>query len=200
MNSHDLLPHEPFKRLFFALPCSAVQGKAISRWRSALKLRNGRPVPTANFHLTLMFLGDVGVSQLPAILDAAARLRPLPAPSAIILDQLEVWRRSQALVLVPEQPQAALLRWVYELQQAMLPLGFAVDPREFQPHLTLMRDYRGPVPEAPLDTEFRIAAREFVLYESYKGKYEPLAQWPLVEPAPAPLERPRPMLHPFQVP
>lgn len=196
MSSNDFTPNEPFKRLFFALPCDGAQTKAISRWRSDLKLRGGRPVPAANFHLTLMFLGDVGVSQLPAITEAAARLRPLAASPSIVLDQLQVWRHSQALVLVPEYPQAAFLRWVYELQQAMLPLGFAVDPREFQPHVTLLRDYRGEVPEAPLGTEFHLSAREFVLYESYKGKYEPLAQWPLAE-APVKIERHRPLVHPF---
>lgn len=198
MNSNDFTPNEPFKRLFFALPCHTAQSKAVARWRSELKLRTGRPVPAANFHLTLMFLGDVGVSQLPAIAEAAARLRPLPAPPSIVLDQLQVWRRAQALVLVPEQPQPALLRWVYELQQAMLPLGFAVDPREFKPHLTLTRDYRGEVPEAPLGSEFHLSAREFVLYESYKGKYQALAQWPLADIEPVvQIERHRPLVHPF---
>lgn len=30
---------EPFKRLFFALPCTATQRRAIAQWRSALGLR-----------------------------------------------------------------------------------------------------------------------------------------------------------------
>ncbi|WP_110972839.1 RNA 2',3'-cyclic phosphodiesterase [Pseudomonas huaxiensis] len=172
--------NEPFKRLFFAVPCGVQQSRAISRWRGGLGLRNGRPVPAENFHLTLMFLGAVGVGQLPTILDAAGRLPPLERPATLLLDQVEVWRRSQALVLASKQTAPALLRWVYALQQAMLPLGFEVDPREFRPHLTLMRDFRGGVPETALDTEFRLAAETFVLYESVKGRYQAVAQWPLL--------------------
>ena len=180
MISLDPGPNEPFKRLFFALPCAASQGRAVSRWRSDLRLRSGKPVPAENFHLTLMFLGAVGVSQVPAILEAAGRVAPLPRLDPLVLDRLEVWRRSQALVLVAQQPPKALLRWVYQLQQALLPLGFMVDPREFRPHLTLMRDFRQDVPEASLAPEFDWDMREFVLYESYKGRYQALVQWPLL--------------------
>lgn len=175
-----MAPDEPFKRLFFALPCSPQQGKAISRWRRSLGLRSGRPVPVENFHLTLMFLGEVGASQLPAILDAAARLRPLEQPVNLCLNQAEAWRRSQALVLTAKEVPSAFLHWVYALQQAMLPLGFEADSRDFRPHLTLMRDYRDPVPEVALDTEFRLPGRAFVLFESSKGRYLPLAQWSLI--------------------
>lgn len=179
MNSNDRGPNEPFKRLFFALPCAPAQSRAISRWRADLHLRSGRPVPAENFHLTLMFLGVVGVTQLPAVLEAAGRVRPLERVEPVVLDQFEVWRRSQALVLVASQPPKALLRWVYTLQEAMLPLGFAVDPREFRPHLTLMRDFRNDVPEALAAPDVIWTAREFALYESSKGRYQALAQWPL---------------------
>lgn len=179
MNSNDRGPGEPFKRLFFALPCAPLQRREISRWRADLQLRSGRPVPAENFHLTLMFLGEVGVTQLPAVLEAAERLRPLERVAPVVLDQLEVWRRSQALVLTASQPPKALLRWVYDLQEAMLPLGFTTDSREFRPHLTLMRDFRGEVPEAVVAPDVVLKAREFTLFESAKGRYQALAQWPL---------------------
>ena len=175
-----MAPDEPFKRLFFALPCGSQQGKAISRWRRGLGLRGGRPVPVENFHLTLMFLGEVGASQLPAVLDTAARLRPLAQPVRLVLNQVEAWRRSQALVLTAKDVPSAFLHWVYALQQAMLPLGFEADSRNFRPHLTLMRDYREPAPEVGLDTEFGLVGHEFVLFESSRGRYQPLAQWSLV--------------------
>lgn len=179
MNNSDSGANVPFKRLFFALPCAPEQGKTISRWRTDLRLRSGRPVPSENFHLTLMFLGVVDVNQLPTILEAAQRLRPLVQVEPVVLDQLEVWRRSQALVLTAKQPPKGLLRWAYALQEAMLPLGFTVDPRAFRPHLTLMRDFRIAVPEAGVVPEFVWKAREFALFESYKGRYQPLAHWPL---------------------
>lgn len=196
---NEAVSTEPFKRLFFALPCEAAQRKAIARWRTDLRLRSGRPVPTENFHLTLMFLGNVGSRQVPAILETAARLLPLTAPLTLELDQLDARRRSQTLALTSSQTPPVFLRWVYDLQQAMLPLGLTPDAREFNPHVTLMRDYRDPVPEAMIEPDFRWQAREFVLYESYKGRYEALGRWPLVD-VPAvstPPDTPRPLRHPF---
>lgn len=172
-------PMEPFKRLFFALDCSPDQRRAIGQWRTRLAITSGRPVPADNFHLTLMFLGDVGVSQLPALFDAAASITTPHANLRIRLDRLDAWRRSNVLLLTSSEPLLPLQRLVYDLQQAMLALGFMPDTREYRPHLTLVRDYRGGVPEASDAPEFLLSARHFTLYESRKGRYLPLAQWSL---------------------
>jgi 2'-5' RNA ligase len=171
---------EPVKRLFFALSCSPEQRKAIGHWRAALQLRNGRPVPVENFHLTLLFLGAVGVAQIGEVCTAAAKVRVPGEPLRIALDRLDVWRRAGALVLAPEQAPPELLRLVYALEQAMLPFGFEDAPKEFRPHLTLMRDYRTPAPESPTPPEFFLRADRFALFESHKGRYRALAEWPLV--------------------
>jgi 2'-5' RNA ligase len=171
---------EPLKRLFFALPCATAQRRAIARWRSALELGSGRPVPAENFHLTLMFLGAVGVTQIPGICAAAAGVRMPGEQLTVPLDHLDVWRRAGVLLLAPAQTPAVLLQLVYALQQALLPLGFVDDPREFRPHLTLMRDYRAPVPESTTPPDFHLSASHFTLLESHKGRYRPLAEWPLV--------------------
>jgi 2'-5' RNA ligase len=172
--------HEPLKRLFFALNCPPEQRKAIAQWRSALELHSGRPVPAENFHLTLKFLGAVGVAQIADICAAAAKVRVPGVPLKLALDRLDVWRRAGVLVLAPEQAPPALLRLVYALEQAMLPFGFEDVPKEFRPHLTLMRDYRLPVPESATPPEFFLRADRFVLFESHKGRYRALAEWPLV--------------------
>ncbi|WAB96076.1 RNA 2',3'-cyclic phosphodiesterase [Pseudomonas putida] len=169
----------PFKRLFFALPVTDAQQRAIAQWRRGLQLRSGKPVPSTNFHLTLMFLGDVDAVQVPAICAAVDNLARPDAPLRLLLDQLKVWPRANVLVLEPQQPPAALRQFVYGLQQALLPMGFAEQAREYRPHLTLSRDFRGQVPEASVAPDFFIAARHFTLYESRKGQYLPLAQWPL---------------------
>jgi 2'-5' RNA ligase len=171
---------EPFKRLFFALSCPPEQRRAIAQWRNALQLRSGRPVPADNFHLTLLFLGAVGVAQIGEICTAAAKVRVPGEPLRLVLDRLDVWRRAGVLVLAPEQAPPELLRLVYALEQAMLPFGFEDAPKEFRPHLTLMRDYRMPVPESAAAPEFFLRADRFVLFESHKGRYRVLAEWPLV--------------------
>lgn len=172
--------HEPVKRLFFALSCPPEQRKAIAQWRAALQLRHGRPVPTENFHLTLLFVGDVGVAQIADICSAAAKVRVPGVPLRIGLDRLDAWRKAGALVLAAEQAPPELLRLVYALEQAMLPFRFEAAPKEFRPHLTLMRDYRVPEPESATPPAFILRADRFVLFESHKGYYRALAEWPLV--------------------
>ncbi|NUT78684.1 RNA 2',3'-cyclic phosphodiesterase [Pseudomonas sp. C1C7] len=170
---------EPFKRLFFALDCPPVQRKAIGQWRSALQLRSGRPVPVENFHLTLKFLGSVDTAQIAAICEAAASVRTSAERLTVVLDRLDVWRRAGALVLAPQQAPPTLLRLVYDLEQALLPFGLEETSREFRPHLTLARDYRAPAPESPTAPEFFLRADRFTLFESHKGRYRALAEWPL---------------------
>ncbi|UVE48225.1 RNA 2',3'-cyclic phosphodiesterase [Pseudomonas chlororaphis] len=179
MNDESREQGEPFKRLFFALPCTAAQRRAIAQWRGALGLRNGRPVPAENFHLTLMFLGSVAVAQIPRICAAAASVRTCGEPLDVPLDRLEVWRRAGVLLLAPTQAPLELRQLVYALQEALLPLGLVDSPREFRPHLTLMRDYRAPVPESQTPADFHLSARHFALFESHKGRYRPLAEWAL---------------------
>lgn len=171
---------EPLKRLFFALPCPAAQRRAIAQWRSALELSSGRPVPAANFHVTLMFLGAVAVTQIPDICAAAAGVRVPDEPLTVPLDHLDVWRRAGVLFLAPAQTPLALRKLVYDVQQALLPFGCMDDHPEFRPHLTLMRNYRAPVPESATAPDFHLNARYFTLFESHKGRYRSLAEWPLV--------------------
>lgn len=169
----------PFRRLFFALPVSDAQRRALAQWRRGLNLRSGKPVPAANFHVTLLFLGDVDAAQVPAICAAVDQLTLPAAAPRLLLDRLQVWQRASALVLEAQQTPAALLHLVYGLQQALLPLGVEAASRDYRPHLTLARDFRGQPPEASSPPDFFLAARHFTLYESRKGAYWPLAQWPL---------------------
>lgn len=115
---------KPFKRLFFALPVSDAQRRALAQWRRGLNLRSGKPVPAANFHVTLLFLGDVDTAHVPAICAVVDQLAlPATAPR-LLLDRLQVWQRASALVLEAQQTPPALLQLVYSLQQALLPLGW----------------------------------------------------------------------------
>lgn len=173
-------PQQPVKRLFFALSCAPQQRKAIAQWRGQLELRAGRPVPTANFHLTLLFLGDVEVSRLPDLLAAAAKVRVPGTALRVVLDRLDVWRKAGVMVLAPQQPPPPLLQLVYALEQAMLPFGSEERTREYRPHLTLLRDCRVDVPEWLTPPEFVLHADHFTLYESHKGSYRVLMEWPLI--------------------
>ncbi|WP_440972825.1 RNA 2',3'-cyclic phosphodiesterase [Pseudomonas koreensis] len=175
----DARRDEPFKRLFFALDCPPSQRKAIAQWRGDLRLRTGKPVPADNFHLTLLFLGAVPLAQINEVCEATSNVRTPGETLRIALDRLQVWHRAGILSLAPEQAPPALLRLVYALEQAMLPFGFEASPREFRPHLTLARDYRAAEPESATPPEFFLRAERFALFESHKGHYRILRDWPL---------------------
>jgi len=174
------LINEQQSRLFFALTCSPSLRKAISEWRASLSLRVGRPVPAANFHLTLLFLGSVDQAQIANICAAASIVKMPGKPLTVVLNRLEVWRKSKAMVLTPGDAPPEVMRLAYALEQAMLRFGQDQEHKEFRPHLTLARDYQSGVPEADNPPEFFLRADRFALYESYKGRYRVITEWPLV--------------------
>ncbi|WP_462402590.1 RNA 2',3'-cyclic phosphodiesterase [Pseudomonas sp. Marseille-QA0332] len=175
---------QPFKRLFFALDCPEPQRRAIAQWRRELGLRSGKPVAAENFHLTLLFLGDVDTVRLADICTAVDELAKPSMPVRLSLDRLQAWQRARVLVLEPGQTPPVLRRLVYDLQQTLLPLGFQEQSREYRPHLTLARDFHGQAPEATSAPAFHLNARGFALYESRKGRYWPLAHWTMAEQLP----------------
>lgn len=172
-------PQLPQKRLFFALPCAQPQRKAIAQWRRELGLRNGSPVPSESFHLTLLFLGAVELDQIEQVCQAAATVRRPQAPLRITLDRFEVWQRNALLMLTPSQPPKALGQLVYALQQALLPLGLGAEAKEFRPHVTLSRRFTSTLPESPSEPEFWLKCDYFALFESHQGRYREIARWPL---------------------
>ena len=80
-------------RLFFALPCPPDQAAAICQWRAGQTLP-GRPVPEANLHLTLAFLGEADETT-QARLIAAAERQHCP-PFSVHLDQTGWFQRAKA--------------------------------------------------------------------------------------------------------
>lgn len=113
----------PFKRLFFALPVSDAQRRALAQWRRGLNLRSGKPVPADNFHVTLLFLGDVDTALLPSICAAVDALKRPAAAPRLLLDRLQVWPRASALVLEPQQTPPALLQLVVWLAAGAAAFG-----------------------------------------------------------------------------
>lgn len=91
-------------RDYFSAHMLSPPRKAISQWRALLSLRAGRPVPAANFHLTLLFLGSVDQAHIADICTTASKLKVPGKQLTLLLDRLEVWRKSKALVLTPEAP------------------------------------------------------------------------------------------------
>ena len=174
-------------RLFFALWPNAAKREALAAsTAAAVDQVDGQPVPAANFHVTLAFLGSVpgrGFADLVAI----GGQGPYPAVE-LAFDRLEYWVKPQVLVAMPSRIPDAGPEIVERLWGRIEPLGFEREKRLWQPHLTLVRKLRQPPPEglrisaAPAGSQSRgrwsLALVESTTHPS-GARYKALAEWPL---------------------
>jgi 2'-5' RNA ligase len=155
-------PPEPTRRLFFALWPDEAMREALARaTREAARASGGRPVPAANLHVTLAFLGSVPERRLPRLAAIARRAGeptraegPAPADGKtgleLVFEQLEYWRTAHLLCALPVRPPAPVAALARRLQERLAEDGFAPDRNTtqsagfniavpFRPHVTLAR-------------------------------------------------------------
>ena len=153
-------PAEGTRRLFFALwPDDAVRGQIAALSRQLCK----RPVPDANLHLTLLFLGQVDEAAEACFCAAAARVQSVPF--TISLNRYGGWARKRIQWLGPSAPPAALEELAGALFCAGRKCGFEAEKRPFVPHVTLSRKAKKPL-EGPAPASIVWHASDFVLAES----------------------------------
>jgi 2'-5' RNA ligase len=108
-------------RLFFALWPDAETRTRIAEVAAAAAQSLGReaqPVPPENYHVTLVFVGDVPNSRL-AVLQQAGRAQRA-AGCTIQVDTYEYWREPQVLVAAASQSPAALILLQTGLHQELV--------------------------------------------------------------------------------
>lgn len=178
-------------RLFVGVPLADDARREIdARLRSALPDGvPGRPVPVANWHLTLRFLGATRADQLAAIRDRL-RAAELGHAFGVRFGGLGAFSR----------PRSARVMWiavtegVQRLQElariaedAARAAGFAPEEKPYTPHLTISRlqpprNVTGAVERVPpLDVEMRVG--EVIVFRSHLGggpvRYEPVERFAL---------------------
>lgn len=168
-------------RAFFAFKPPPKICLAMESWRRLNWPLLERPVPVANYHVTLAFLGDINEPQLEALIDKASAVE-LPG-FKLTLDTTGFWSKTGILWLGPSAPPPALNQLAQALGGIARSCQIPVARSEFKPHLTLARRVH-PAPVAPLQVpEFSCACSSFALYESSQGKhgvsYHSVAEWSL---------------------
>jgi 2'-5' RNA ligase len=156
------------RRLFFALwPDESTRTALVQATRKAVRRSGGRPVPQANYHVTLAFLGNQPVERYDAIVAAAATLTPALTlgPIQLELDRFGYWPRPRVFWLGPARCPEALAGLADALWTAMTPLGLARETRPYRPHVTLARKVAA-LPEVESPTPLIWQASEFALIES----------------------------------
>jgi 2'-5' RNA ligase len=129
-------------RLFYALWPDDAARAALFALQS--QLSGGKPVPSANLHLTLAFLGQQSADLLPA-------LRALPARWAdfaceLQFDTLGYFRRPKIAWAGMRVAPSALIALQKEVVSALETEGIVLpgEHDNFVPHVSLMRDAVAP--------------------------------------------------------
>jgi RNA 2',3'-cyclic 3'-phosphodiesterase len=172
-------------RLFFALELPQPTILAIDHWRQSQLPPMAKPVPAANFHLTLCFIGEMESRQLEQLclkvddLLTQDQLRCDP----LLLDEIGYWPRPGILWLGPRSWPEGLTRLAARLSQLSHQAGSRHKSSRFRPHVTLSRRCQSP-PAAPTTApSFTLPFKDIVLYESLRQdrgvRYQPLFRWTL---------------------
>ena len=168
-------------RLFFALcPTAPVRDAIYKASRDAVDALDGKPVPAANFHMTLVFLGAVSTDSLGLVKSIAASMQS--GRCRIELDRFGYWQEPKVLWCGASRvlPAAAML--AANLRERLAVAGFRPDDHPFVPHVTLARKVRRPG-ELGAFGPVRWEADSFALMSSITGahgsEYTPIATYAL---------------------
>jgi len=188
------------ERLFFALWPGARQRAALWEVVRRLPLHQGRATHPDDFHLTLVFLGDLDAPARACAEAAAGRVRA--TGFTLILDHLGAFARARVLWCGASRRPPLLLELVQALAAGLTACGFRPERRPFAPHVTLARKARAPADwtrvrgtalgaQSPspaealgprLDRPVEWPVAEFVLVVSLPGerpRYRVESRWPL---------------------
>lgn len=165
------------KRLFFALWPDERQRERLRDTLSPLTRQvEGRAVPRANWHVTLVFIGNIDEGKVPK-LQAAASFDV--EPIRLIFDKLAFWQRPRIACLQAKTVPSELGSLVVNLQASLAPLGIEPETGQYRPHITAVRAARNFEPML-LARPLELAFDSFELVESVPGsegvRYYPLKQ------------------------
>jgi RNA 2',3'-cyclic 3'-phosphodiesterase len=134
---------EPTQRLFFALwPDGEARAALTAATARAVRRSGGRPVPEANLHVTLAFLGSVPTRRIPELQRiarerAAARIQETPL--SLTFERLAHWSRAQILCALAAEAPPAVPALSALLKDTAAAAGFVPDLKPFQAHVTIAR-------------------------------------------------------------
>lgn len=137
-----------------------------------------RWIEARDYHLTLVFLGQVRMSEITTIHAEVAAVAATLAPFRYQLDVACAFpdaRRPRVIAALPADPDP-FLRWQAPLAERLSAAGFAIERRTYRPHLTLARwkSRRECPQQAALSLLAEGEARALTLYESRGGHYHAL--------------------------
>jgi 2'-5' RNA ligase len=172
-------------RVFFGIELDADTAMAIAVWRDRQFAAGGRPVPVANFHITLAFAGELAHADLDSLCRAVDdSLSRKPSSGGLLqLDQTGFWPNPGLYWLGPTRWPASLDEQAGRLRRLVAAAGARRERRRFQPHITLFRRCSQAPPMPAQSPDFSLSYHSIALFESRPQRegvsYHVLQEWPL---------------------
>ena len=176
-------------RVFFALEPDTATAIRVATWRDRQLSGTGTPVPLANFHITLTFVGavnDQALERLCLSVDEWTSRAALTG-ATLTFDHTGFWPKPGIYWLGAQNWPEQLTRLAQKLANLAGAVGAKRDRKPFQPHITLYRNCLEAPPAPARPPLIKLDYRHFSLFESRAGKsgvsYHPLQDWELLRPA-----------------
>lgn len=165
-------------RLFFALWPDETTRLKLIQLNKSFQNQNINPIPPFNYHVTLVFLGNVTATVECAIKEQATNITA--TPFEVVFNHLERWEKPKVLCLTNLQPPQALIDLSLTLNNAANSCGIETDSRPYRPHITLARHVHKFTDQACHPIHWQ--ADSFCLVESCSEKegvvYKVKQRWP----------------------
>ena len=164
-------------RLFFALwPDALARDRLGALALDVAQASRGKPVPAANLHLTIAFLGEVNDARVDLLSGIAAGIE---APAfRMELDRVGSFARARVAWAGCARPDPRLMDLQAAIATGLDRQGFTLEDRPFAPHLTLARKAIVALPPRRIEP-IGWQVGEFALVSSRAGRYETEASWRL---------------------
>lgn len=156
-------------RAFLGLTPDVKTKLAIELWRNKAFPCFYAPVPAANFHITLAFLGQISPKQLDALCDSVNQISEIQTFD-VSLNQVGYWSKPKALWLGCNDIHNEHLKLVKSLSQIGNSIGLQLPKQDYIAHLTLARKCSVSPPAALIEPTLTWRNAEFHLFESMSGK------------------------------
>ncbi len=169
------------KRLFLAIWPDQQTRHELEKIIENLDSLEQKKVKPENLHATLVFIGSVEESMVPAIKQSLSGISV--KAFTVVFDELCYWRKPKVLCLTSSFPPEEMMRLAEAINTSISDFDFKLDTRPYRPHVTLARKARyKPQLEFP---PVRWHANSFCLVESVTRPegvcYQVIYTWPFEE-------------------
>ncbi|MDN4501789.1 RNA 2',3'-cyclic phosphodiesterase [Alteromonadaceae bacterium BrNp21-10] len=151
-------------RYFLGLDLDPTIKLEIDHWRSKALPKFQCPTSVSNFHITLVFLGDVDDLILEQLSKLISTIKAVPF--SLTLNQLGFWSKPRILFLGAEDVDKKMHHLVSQLTHVANQCNLHIPKRPYIPHVTLSRKMTSNPAAAIIQPSFQCHFDQIHLYES----------------------------------